>query len=206
MSVAPTRGNLIALKERLSLALQGYDLLERKRTVIMRELVSLIEEARKLQEELLKVFEKAYRSLQRANLDLGIESVEEYASGISEFSALKIVFRSVMGVEVPEMEIEGFDTEIPYEIYSTNAALDQAYLAFRKALELVAKVAVIENKVYRLAYEAKKVKKRVNALENVVIPQLKETIKYIQDTLEEQEREEFFKIERLKERVQVGKR
>ena len=201
MSVAPTRGNLIALKQQLRLAIQGYDLLERKRTVIMRELVGLIEEAKKLQEELLSTFEEAYRSLQKANLDLGIESVEEYASGIPEFKAMKIIFSSVMGVEVPEIQIERFETEIPYEIYSTNAALDQAYLVFRKALELVARVAVIENKVYRLAHEAKKTKKRVNALENLIIPRLKETIKYIQDTLEELEREELFRLKRLKEKV-----
>ncbi|WP_422095798.1 V-type ATP synthase subunit D [Thermotoga neapolitana] len=149
----------------------------------------------------MSTFEEAYRSLQKANLDLGIESVEEYASGIPEFKAMKIIFSSVMGVEVPEIQIERFETEIPYEIYSTNAALDQAYLVFRKALELVARVAVIENKVYRLAHEAKKTKKRVNALENLIIPHLKETIKYIQDTLEELEREELFRLKRLKEKV-----
>lgn len=195
----PTKGNLINLKQQLILASQGHDLLEKKRNIIMRELVELIESARQIQEEILRVFEQAYESLQLANLDLGIENVEEYADGVPEYDALRIRFRSVMGVEVPEIYKENLPLEIPYEIYRTDAALDKAYLSFRKVLELIVEAAMIENKVYKLAYEVNKTKKRVSALENIVIPQLRESIKFIQDTLEEFEREEFFKLKRMKQ-------
>ncbi len=104
-----------------------------------------------------------------------------------------------MGVEVPELfRQEKPKLEIPYEIYRTDAALDEAYISFETALELITEASMIENKVYKLAYEVQKTKKRVSALENIVIPKMKESIKFIQDTLEETEREEFFKLKKLK--------
>ncbi|PNR92509.1 V-type ATP synthase subunit D [Petrotoga sp. 9PWA.NaAc.5.4] len=195
----PTKGNLINLKQQYQFSQQGHDLLERKRNIIMKELVDLIEQAKEIQERILIIFAKAYEALQLANLDLGIENVEEYADGIPEYEELKIRFRSVMGVEVPEIfREEKPKIEIPYEIYRTDAALDEAYISFKTVLSLIIEAAMIENKVYKLAYEAQKTKKRVSALENIVIPQLKQSIKFIQDTLEELDREEFFKLKMIK--------
>jgi len=195
----PTKGNLIALKQQYQLSQEGHDLLEKKRNIIMKELVDLIEQAKEVQEKILTTLAKAYESLQLANLDLGIENIEEYANGIPEYDELKIRFKSVMGVEVPELfRQEKPKVEIPYEIYRTDAALDEAYISFETALELITEASMIENKVYKLAYEVQKTKKRVSALENIVIPKMKESIKFIQDTLEETEREEFFKLKKLK--------
>lgn len=195
----PTKGNLINLKQQYQFSQQGHDLLERKRNIIMKELVDLIEQAKEIQERISTIFAKAYEALQLANLDLGIENVEEYADGVPEYEDLKIRFRSVMGVEVPEiLREEKPKIEIPYEIYRTDAALDEAYISFKTVLSLIIEAAMIENKVYKLAYEAQKTKKRVSALENIVIPQLKQSIKFIQDTLEELDREEFFKLKMIK--------
>ncbi|KLO23793.1 V-type ATP synthase subunit D [Marinitoga sp. 1197] len=194
----PTKGNLINLKQQIILAKQGHDLLEKKRNIIMKELVDLIDQAKSVQDRILKIFNRAYESLQLANLDLGIENVEEYANGVLEYDNLKIRFRSIMGVEVPEIYKEEQKIDIPYEIYRTDAALDQAYIYFKTVLELIIEASMIENKVYKLAHEVKKTKKRVSALENIVIPQLQSSIKFIQDTLEEFEREEFFKLKKLK--------
>lgn len=194
----PTKGNLINLKKQLTLASEGHDLLEKKRNIILKELVNLIDQAKELQDKIFTVFEKAYKSLQMASIDLGIETIEEYAQGISEYDAFKIRFKSIMGVEIPEMYKDDSKLSIPYEIYRTSPALDEAYLSFKHVLDLITTVATIENSVYKLAYEAKKTSKRVSALENIVIPQLKESIKFIQDTLEEFEREEFFKLKKLK--------
>ncbi|PNS00777.1 V-type ATP synthase subunit D [Petrotoga mexicana DSM 14811] len=195
----PTKGNLIALKQQYQLSQEGHDLLEKKRNIIMKELVDLIEQAKEIQEKILTTLARAYESLQLANLDLGIENIEEYANGIPEYDELKIRFKSVMGVEVPELiRQEKPKLEIPYEIYRTDAALDEAYISFETALELITEASMIENKVYKLAYEVQKTKKRVSALENIVIPKMKESIKFIQDTLEETEREEFFKLKKMK--------
>ncbi len=198
--VIPTKGNLLRLKEQLKLAESGHSLLEKKRNILMRELLSLIDEARKLQDEILSVFERAYKSLQLANLDLGMEYMDEVSRATPEYDGLSIRMRSVMGVEVPEVMAKEFPREIPYGIYRSNSALDRAYLSFIEVLKLIVKAAQVENTAYRLAYEIRKTRKRVNALENVVIPRLKENIKYIQDVLEEIEREELIKIKMVKER------
>lgn len=197
----PTKGNLINLKQQFKLSQQGHDLLERKRNIIMQELVDLIEQAKDIQEKILVIFSNAYEALQLSNLDLGIESVEEFAYGVPEYLDLKIRLRSVMGVEVPEIyNEEKQKIEIPYEIYRTDAALDEAYISFKTVLDLITEASMIEDKVYKLAYEVRKTKKRVSSLENIVIPQLKDSIKFIQDTLEEFEREEFFKLKKLKKK------
>ncbi len=194
----PTKGNLINLKKQLVLASEGHDLLEKKRNIILKELVNLVDKAKELQNQILEVFQKAYDSLQMASITLGIETIEEYAQGIPEYKEFKIRFKSIMGVEIPEMYKDEIKPSIPYEIYRTSPAVDEVYLSFKHVLDLITIVATIENSAYKLAYEVKKTSKRVSALENIVIPQLKESIKFIQDTLEEFEREEFFKLKKLK--------
>ena len=198
--VVPTKGNLIRLKDQLRLSESGHSLLEKKRNVLMKELLSIVDEARKLQDEILEVFEKAYKSLQLANLDLGMEYMDEVSRAVPEYDGLSIRMRSVMGVEVPEVIAQEFPKDIPYGIYRSNSALDKTYLSFVNVLKLITKAVWIENTAYRLAYEVRKTRKRVNALENVVIPQLKESIKFIQDVLEELEREELVKIKKAKQK------
>ncbi len=198
--VVPTKGNLIRLKDQLRLSESGHSLLEKKRNVLMKELLSIVDEARKLQDEILDVFEKAYKSLQLANLDLGMEYMDEISRAVPEYDGLSIRMRSVMGVEVPEVIAQEFPKDIPYGIYRSNSALDKTYLSFVNVLKLITRAVWIENTAYRLAYEVRKTRKRVNALENVVIPQLKENIKFIQDVLEELEREELVKIKKAKQK------
>jgi V/A-type H+-transporting ATPase subunit D len=200
--VVPTKGNLIRLKEQLRLAEGGYSLLEKKRNILMKELLSIVQDARDLQEKILKVFERAYKSLQLANLDLGMEYMDEVSRAVPEYNGLTIRMRSVMGVEVPEVLASDFPSEIPYSIYRSNSALDKAYLSFVEVLKLITKAVWVENTAYRIAHEVKKTKKRVNALENIVIPQLKSNIKYIQDVLEELEREELVKVKKAKQKLE----
>ena len=200
-NLSPTKANLINLKNQLKLAEKGHDLLERKRNVIMRELVGMIKDAQKLQEEINKVFEKAYESLRYACLDLGMEVIEEIGLSVPEYENLRVRMRSVMGVEIPEIVEAELSEQIPYGIHRTNSALDRAYVSFREVLSLIIKVSLLENAVYRLAYEAKKVRKRVSALENVVIPDIKENLKRIQETLEEWSKEDFVRLKLIKERL-----
>jgi len=185
----------------LKLAEEGHDLLERKRNVMMRELVSMIKDAQKLQEEINSVFEKAYESLRYACLDLGMEFIEEIGLSVPEYVNLSVRMRSVMGVEVPEIVEADLPEQIPYGIHRTNSALDRAYVSFREVLSLIIKVSLLENAVYRLAYEVKKVRKRVSALENVIIPNIRENLKRIQETLEEWAKEDFVRLKMIKERM-----
>lgn len=196
----PTKGNLINLKEQYSLAKEGYELLQRKRNILLHELINLIERASIIQQQILLIFSQAYDALQNAALDIGMEFIDEISHSVTIENSIDIRFRSVMGIEVPEVYamIKNKEVQMPYGIYRTNSSLDRAYIGFTKALELATNASMIENAVYRLAYEAKRTQKRVSSLENIVIPSLEEGIKDIQTALEEIEREEFFKLKKLK--------
>jgi len=196
----PTKGNLINLKEQYSLAKEGYELLQRKRNILLHELINLIERASIIQQQILLIFSQAYDALQNAALDIGMEFIDEISHSVTIENSIDIRFRSVMGIEVPEVYamVKNKEVQMHYGIYRTNSSLDRAYIGFTKALELATNAAMIENAVYRLAYEAKRTQKRVSSLENIVIPSLEEGIKDIQTALEEIEREEFFKLKKLK--------
>jgi len=199
----PTKGNLINLKEQYSLAKEGYELLQRKRNILLHELINLIERASIIQQQILLIFSQAYDALQNAALDIGMEFIDEISHSVTIENSIDIRFRSVMGIEVPEVYamVKNKEVQMPYGIYRTNSSLDRAYIGFTKALELATNAAMIENAVYRLAYEAKRTQKRVSSLENIVIPSLEEGIKDIQTALEEIEREEFFKLKKMKKQV-----
>ncbi|HNV06154.1 MAG TPA: V-type ATP synthase subunit D, partial [Petrotogaceae bacterium] len=166
----------------------------------LHELINLIERASIIQQQILLIFSQAYDALQNAALDIGMEFIDEISHSVTIENSIDIRFRSVMGIEVPEVYamVKNKEVQMPYGIYRTNSSLDRAYIGFTKALELATNAAMIENAVYRLAYEAKRTQKRVSSLENIVIPSLEEGIKDIQTALEEIEREEFFKLKKLK--------
>lgn len=198
--ISPTKSKLIDAKKALLLAREGHTLLDKKRNVLIREMMRLIDAAREIQESMETVFTRAYDGLQKADLSIGIEYVEEIGLAVNEVDDLSIRLRSVMGVEVPEVsEID--ETIIPsYGFVETNADLDKAYKAFKRALSLIARLTEIETTVYRLAVEIKRTQRRVNALENVLIPRYEEIVKFIESYLEETERDDFFRMKRLKQR------
>jgi V/A-type H+-transporting ATPase subunit D len=198
--VSPTKSKLIETKRSLKLAREGHTLLDKKRNVLIRELMQLIDEAKEVQNQTEKVFEVAYKALIEANVYLGIENVQEIGLGIDEFDDLQIRLRSVMGVEVPEMEKVEEHINISYGFTKTNAKLDIARKAFNEVLNLTAKLTEIETSVYRLAVEIKRTQRRVNALEYVLIPEYDEIVKFIESYLEETERDDFFRMKRLKQR------
>ncbi|HAF49664.1 MAG: V-type ATP synthase subunit D [Synergistales bacterium 54_24] len=159
--IASTRGNLIRISRSLLLAQKGHDLLEQKRQILMMELVRHIEEAKVVQKDMAQVFSSAYKALERANISLGIDAVEEVAHAIPEEARFIIRLRSVMGVEVPEVdELEG-RLEPSYSFFGTSGALDEAYLAFRQVLHLLSRLAEVETSIYRLAFQIRKTHRRV---------------------------------------------
>ncbi len=200
VNVSPTKSKLIETKRSLALAREGHTLLDKKRNVLIREMMRLIDSAREVQEKIDEVFSEAYESLQKASLSVGIEYVEEAGTAVEEESGLSIKLRSIMGVEIPEVDEISEEIEPSYGFVKTNANLDRAYKSFKRALSLISRLAEIETKVYRLAREIKKTQRRVNALENVLIPQYEETVKFIESYIEETERDDFFRMKRLKQK------
>lgn len=191
---APTRGNMVRAAAGLKLAVKGHDLLEQKRQVLMMELVGLIKESREIQENIQTVFSNAYSSLQMANLSLGIDTVEEIADSVPEENDFTIRLHSVMGVEIPDVDRIEPDPKPCYSFYGTSGAMDNAYVKAREVLALLARLAEVENSVYRLAVQIRKTYRRVNALEKVVIPSYKQTISMISSVLEESDREDFVRM------------
>jgi V/A-type H+-transporting ATPase subunit D len=198
--ISPTKSKLIETKRSLQLAREGHTLLDKKRNVLIRELMKLIDEAKEVQAKTEILFAEAYKALIEANLYFGIENVQEVGLGVDEFESLEIRLRSVMGVEVPEIGDLKVKPSLAYGFVRTNSKLDVARKKFSEVLVLTAKLAEVETGVYRLATEIKRTQRRVNALEYVLIPQYEEIVKFIESYLEETERDDFFRMKRLKSR------
>lgn len=199
-SVAPTKSNLMAMKKSLALARLGYDLLDRKRTLMLREMSRLTDDVRDIQEKIGIAFTDAYESLRKTNMTLGQNEVLRIAMSRDTDDDLKLLSRSVMGVEIPDIRMTGEISMPNYGFSSTNPLLDETYIAFMKVRDLTAKAAAVENSVYRLAKAIKSSQKRAMALKNVVIPELETSIGIVAGYLEEKEREEFTTLKVIKER------
>ena len=187
--VFPTKGNLIIAKRSLKQAQLGYELMDRKRNILIREMVSLSDKAKELRGSIEQTFADAYSALQRANIALGV--ITPHAQQMPVETGLKVSYRSVMGVELPTVTLEQSELKINYSMLATDSQFDRAYICFNKAKQICAVLAEIENSVYRLSIAIKKTQKRANALQNILIPKYTEQVKFITNALEEKEREEF---------------
>lgn len=200
----PTKGNLILARKSLALSRGGYELMDKKRNILIRELMELIAEASELQEQIDTTFTSAYRALQRANIQMGIHEVEEIALSVPVEHSIRIKRRSVMGTEIPKVEYEKGERKPAYSFYHTKLSLDEACQQFEQVKELTIRLAEIENSAYRLAYHIKKTQKRANALSHITIPKYERLEKEIQEYLEEKEREEFTRLKVMKKKETKG--
>lgn len=194
----PTKGNLIAAKNSLTLAKQGYDLMDKKRNILIRELMDLIDEAKDIQEEIDTTFTRAYACLQRANIQHGISKVEELAYTVPIEDSIRIQTRSIMGTEIPKVKYEKENTRPTYALSTSRESIDIARDAFCRVKELTLKLSEVENAAYRLASSIKKTQKRANALKNITIPMYDNLVYTITNALEEKEREEFTRLKVIK--------
>lgn len=195
--IVPTKGNLLATKKSLELSKTGFELLDRKRNILVREMMSLIDRASKIQGNIDKTYAEAYALLQRANITLGIS--KELSQTVPIENGLNVAYRSVMGVEIPMVSLEEQELlPAPFGLHSSNILLDETYKKFLEVKRLTAELAEVENSVYRLADAVKKTQKRANALKNIMIPRFEETVKIITDSLEEKDREEFSRLKIIK--------
>lgn len=177
---APTKSTLMAAKSSLEFSEKGYELLDKKRNVLIREMMSYVSKARELQNEVNITFSKAYKVLEAANINSGITNVEDIAMTVEEAMDYDILFKSVMGVEVPKIIFERKEMEPKYGFYRTSAAIDDAMKEFNRVKYLTYELAEVENAVYRLAMEVKKTQKRANALKNIQIPKFEEIVNLLQ--------------------------
>lgn len=198
----PTKGNLMAAKNSLALAQQGYDLMDRKRNILIRELMNLIDEARDIQDEIDSTFTYAYSCLQRANIEHGIDTVSQLAYTVPIENSITIQTRSIMGTEIPHIKYTPANEFPTYSFSTTRESIDIATRAFQKVKDLTVKLAMVENAAYRLASNIKKTQKRANALQNITIPMYTNLIYTISNALEEKDREEFTRLKVIKKMKQ----
>lgn len=199
-NVAPTKANLMSAKGTLEFSEKGYELLDQKRNVLIREMMGLVDRAGSIQQKINKTFEEAYEALQIANITMGIMEVEDIASSVPEVGNFEVLSKSVMGVEIPKVKYAKQDVNPVYSFYQTNSAMDVAFKKFWDVRFLTLELAEIENSVYKLAVQIKKTQKRANALDNIQIPRYQAMVKYIQDSLEEKDREDFFRLKIVKKK------
>lgn len=202
--VRPTRMELLTLKERRELAARGYELLREKQDALVREFFAILSEARKYREEMETTLTEAFVSLMEAKLVEGGAKLEELALGAKSPIDFDVETRNMMGVTVPIFRItqQEEEAQLHYSLAGTSAAVDKAAQKVRTALDKIVRLAEIEATVKRLAAEIEKTKRRVNALNYVVLPRINNTIRYIELMLEEQEREDLFRMKRVKAMIE----
>ena len=204
-NIFPTKGNLIMVKNSLELAKQGYELMDKKRNILIRELMNLNEEAKAIQAEINDTFTNAYEALQQANIEVGIHYVQEISHAVPIETSVRIKTRSIMGTEIPKVEYTPDEAGPSYGFYSTRESVDRAREGFLKVKELTIKLSMVENAAYRLAMNIRKTQKRANALKNITIPTYTALVKDISNALEEKEREEFTRLKVIKRNMNKKK-
>jgi len=196
----PTKGNLIHTQHTLALARQGYALLDQKRNVLIREVASLQEQILDLRSQMDKKIKAANAALIHANIAMGSNQVKQLAQIIPQENSIQIHNRSIMGVAIPIIRYENAVGQIlQYSLSNTTLAFDEACQRFNEVKELIIALAEAENTAYRLAINIRKTQKRANALQHIIIPRYEARLKFIQDALEERERDGFV-------RLKVGKK
>ncbi len=205
INIPPTRSNLLQLKQELQFARQGYEILDRKREALTTELFHMAHDAERLQKQVWELLAAAYKALEKANLTMGQEHVEWASLAVNTTVEVQLTFRGIMGVPIPVIEASGGPPKMPYILGDTTAALDEASASFREVLDRIPELAELETSVWRLAGELRKTQRRVNALQHIFIPNYEETIAYIVNLLEEHEREETFRLKRLKIKAKEAK-
>jgi len=201
--IPPTRSNLIAIKNRLKLAQQGYELLNKKRDVLMMEIMRMIVDADEVQRQVNESFERAYGSIEEARVALGTEQIRRMALSSARDMDMRVTPRSIMGVVVPSVAFEMAEPRPKYGFGNSSVVLDDAQRSWSDVLRLMGPLAEKVTTVWRLAIELQRTQRRVNALENVFIPSYQETLSYIEDTLAEKDREELFRAKRAKARLEA---
>jgi V/A-type H+-transporting ATPase subunit D len=200
-SVNPTRMELLKLKTKVKLAEKGHNLLKEKRDALIMEFFEIVEEAKGARKNAEAKLKEAYRALTIAQATMGSLRVAEASLAVKPSTELRIKSRNIMGIKVPVLDIrveERSLLERGYSIRDTSAQVDEAARLFEEALRLISVQAEVEMTIRLLVEEIEKTKRRVNALENIVLPQLDATVKYIKMRLDEMERENFFKLKRIK--------
>jgi V/A-type H+-transporting ATPase subunit D len=204
-NIAPTRSNLLSLKDSLSFVKEGHSILDKKRELLNMELLKLVDKAEILQKKVNALLTEAYHALELARLTMGREKMEWAALSVNTNKEVTVVNHGMMGIPLPTIETYGSNPSLSYSMAGTSVLLDQTREAFEKVLAEIPELTTLQVSVSRLYRELKKTQRRVNALERIFIPNYEDTIRFIEENLEEQDREEIFRLLWLKKKKEAAK-
>jgi len=199
--VKPTRSELINLKKKIKLSERGYNILKMKRDGLILEFFKVLEEAKETRGEMLEKYERAFEMVALANTVEGAIGVKAAAMAVKESPTLDLKKKNIMGVVVPEIESQAVRktlAERGYGVLGTTSVIDETASAFEDLVEAIIHAAEMETTMKRLLDEIESTKRRVNALEFKVIPELKEAGDFIKMRLDEMERDELVRLKKIK--------
>jgi len=202
--INPTRMELIKLSKKIKLAEKGYKLLKEKRDALIMKFLEIIKQGASLRNDVEKHFKKAYKDLVKAKAIMGPLEVKSASMAVREIANAKFETKNIIGIKVPEIELEEDERNLGNRGYSpitTSASLDETAGRFDNALKLVVDMAEVEKTIEMLATEVEKTKRRVNALEYIMIPRMKNTATFIRMRLDEMEREDFSRLKKIKAKL-----
>lgn len=207
--VTPTRMELIKTKERITLATKGHKLLKQKRDALILEFFKILKKSQDLRGELARKMGEAYHSVALAQIYHSVHELQNISMSVKKDILVDIEVKNVMGVKIPhlssEIDASAFNNARTYSVASTSAKIDNAVDRFNQVLELVVKLAETETAIKRLITEIEKTKRRVNALEYVLLPRLSEQKRMISFRLDEMERDSFVSLKTIKRRLEKEK-
>ena len=205
--VNPTRMELLNLKDRAKLSTKGHSLLKEKRDALIKEFFEILDRVQGSRDEVEKKLAIAYAELNKAQIDMGDMAVKRAALSVRESIELDISSKSIMGVSVPVVKSKSTHNDVisrGYGFAGTSANLDIAAKEFEESIKIIIELGEIEKTIIMLAKEVEATKRRVNALEHVMIPRINNTISFIEMRLEEMEREQFVQLKVIKRNMDAN--
>ncbi|PNW65251.1 UNVERIFIED_CONTAM: V-type ATP synthase subunit D [Euhalothece sp. KZN 001] len=199
--VKPTRKNLMAINDRIDLSERGHDTLEQKRDGLIMEFMEILDEAKDVRADVESAYGDAQSAIDMARALDGDVAVRGAAAALQTVPEISSSSKNVMGVVVPEIESTGVRKSLDergYGVLSSSARIDEAAAAYERLLEQIILAAEVETAMRKLLVEIETTKRRVNALEFKLLPELYENRDFIEQKLEEQEREEIFRLKKIK--------
>jgi len=199
--VKPTRKNLMAIEDRIELSERGHDTLEQKRDGLIMEFMDILDQAQDVRSDMSDDYERAQRKLDMARAMEGDVAVRGAAAALKEHPEITTQSKNIMGVVVPQIESSKVRKNLDergYGLLGSSARIDEAADAYEELLETIILAAEVETAMKKMLEEIETTKRRVNALEFTLLPQLYENQEYIEQKLEEQEREEIFRLKKIK--------
>jgi len=201
LNVAPTKSNQLSMRRDLAMATEGFNLLDQKREILVMGLMRLLDRVRRVQKRLKEAQKQAYDTLRKAVARNGYHRMRNVASGVNYEHRVRTDTHVTAGVRIPHITIEPGEFVSQFGLAGTDSLVDLTMRDFLALLTVVGEMAELENAVWLLARELKKTQRRVNALEQIFIPDFKETVRYIVESLESKELESFFIMKMVKTRL-----